>query len=83
MALTASQLATLADAEKRLYFASAVELPFDDTIIYELGLVAASSGFATAGAFKEACEKRPISTMILFVAFAGGSGVTLPKLQSS
>jgi hypothetical protein len=83
MALTASELATLADAAKRLYFASAVETPFDDTVIYELGLVAASSGFSTAGAFKEAAKLRPFSTMILFVAFAGGSGVALPALQSS
>lgn len=79
MAFTAAQLSQLAAVANYMLAGTAVELPFDSGVIERLALIASSSGFCVnTGRFLEACEKRPISTMILFVAFAGGSGVVLP-----
>lgn len=81
MALTAPNLALLADAVKRYLVSGSTETPLDPTaVIPELASVAVSSGFATGtGQFTEAVKNRPFSTLISFIAFVGGSGVVLPK----
>ena len=79
MALSASNLSQLSAAANFMLLGTAVELPFDQAVIQRLAPVAVSSGFASStGQFFEACKNKPISTLILFVAFAGGSGSVLP-----
>jgi hypothetical protein len=80
MALSAPNLALLADAVKRYLVSGSTETPLDPTdIIPELATVAVSSGFAVStGQFFDAVKKRPFSTLISFIAFAGGSAVVLP-----
>lgn len=78
--MNAIQLAQLARAYQETVNETAVELPPDATQIQEVAVVAVSSGFAVStGQFFRAMQLKPISTLILFVAFTGGSGVVLPK----
>lgn len=50
---------------------SAVELPFDEKVIQEVGVVAASSGFESAGQFKEDARNNPISVLLRFIKYLG------------
>jgi hypothetical protein len=79
--LSAANLALLADAVKRNVISGATESPLDPTaIIPELATAAVSSGYAAStGQFQLSVKHRPFSTLISFIAFVGGSGVTLPK----
>jgi len=79
MALSQSDLTNLANAANLLLLETALELPFDAKVAEVLSVTAVSSGFATTkGQFLRAIQLKPVSTMILFVAFVGGSGVVLP-----
>jgi hypothetical protein len=80
MAFSNAQLSALADAANRMLVAQARELPVDGTAVApELASVAVSTGFATStGQFLEAIREKPVSTLVLFIAFAGGSGKVLP-----
>jgi hypothetical protein len=79
MAFTNADLALLKDAVTRNVVSGAVETPLDATaIIPELAAVAVNEGFSpTTGAFFNAIRNRPFSTLISFLAFAGGSGIPL------
>lgn len=50
---------------------NAPQIPFDATIIEEVARVSASTGFQSAGAFKENAKNSPISTLLAFVKFIG------------
>lgn len=50
---------------------NATEIPFDAKVIEEVAFVAGSSGFESAGTFKNDCRDRPISTLIRFLKFLG------------
>lgn len=80
MAFSNAQLAQLADAANRMLVRQAVEHPTDAwEVIPELANVSVSTGFANSiGQFFEAIKNKPVSTLILFVAYAGGSGNVLP-----
>jgi hypothetical protein len=80
MALSNANLTILANAANLMIVETALELPFDAKVAETLAPVAVSSGFAAStGQFLRAVQLKPVSTMILFVAFVGGSGVVLPK----
>ena len=79
MALSQSDLTNLKTAANLLLLGTALELPFDAKVAEVLATTAVSSGFAArSGQFLQAIKNNPVSTMILFVAFVGGSGVVLP-----
>jgi len=50
---------------------NATELPFDATIIEQVGRVAVSSGFESAMKFQQDCRDNPISTLLRFAKFLG------------
>lgn len=80
MALSNANLTILKNAANLMLVETALELPFDAKVAEVLAPVAVSSGFAqTTGQFLRAIQLKPVSTMILFVAFVGGSAVVLPK----
>lgn len=72
-------MATLSTADKNklqhaidaLVKSNAPQIPFDATIIEEVTRVSASSGFQSAGDFKENAKNSPISTLLSFVKFIG------------
>jgi len=69
---SASEYSKLVAASQFMTLGSATELPFDDAVINRVGVVAVSSGFAaSAGAWKEACQLNPISTLLNFAAYIG------------
>lgn len=80
MAFSQTVLDALADAANRMLVRQARELPIDgNEVAPELAAQAVASGFAVStGQFLEAIREKPVSTLILFVAFAGGSGKVLP-----
>lgn len=51
--------------------ANATELPFDAKVIEEVAYVSNSTGYLSAGAFKEQAKTNPISTLLGFVKFIG------------
>jgi hypothetical protein len=81
MAFSNAQLALLADAANRMLQDPAPELPIDGFQVTQvLASASVSTGFSlTSGQFLEAVKNKPISTLILFIAYAGGSGIVLPK----
>lgn len=72
-------MATLTTAQKNILQwaidfqvkGNAPEIPFDDKVIQEVGKVAASTGFESAGKFKEDAKLTPISTLLRFIKFIG------------
>lgn len=69
--LSASNSAALLAAHDALVKSNAPQIPFDATIIEQLAAVAASTGFKSAGNFKEDARDKPISTLIKFIRFIG------------
>lgn len=61
-----------------MFRGSAVELPFDASVIDELSRVSDSSGFISALPFHDACKNNPITTLIKWMIFIGYvSGVAI------
>lgn len=80
MAFSQTVLTNLATAANLMLAESARELPVDPEVAQVLAAQAVTTGFAVStGQFLAAIREKPISTLILFVAFAGGSAVVLPK----
>lgn len=80
MTLSTADLNGLKKAANRMIQGSALELPFDADVAQILGRHATAIGFTDGvGTFEQAVKLRPVSTMILFVAFVGGSGAALPR----
>ena len=73
MAITLSALSKvqLQHAIDSMVRESAVELPFDATVIEEVGRVAAASGFESAGKFQEDAKLNPISVLLRFLLYLG------------
>ena len=77
--VTILYMATLSTTDKnRLQHAidsmvkeNATEIPFDATVIEELARVSASSGFESAGNFKQDARDRPISTLVRWIKYMG------------
>ena len=79
MAFSNTVLANLATAANLMLKEQARELPVDQKVAQVLADQAVTSGFATStGRFLEAIREKPVSTLILFVAFAGGASAVLP-----
>jgi hypothetical protein len=69
--LSAANAAALQAAADAMTATNAVELPFDATIIERIAAVSASTGFETAGKFKNDARDNPISTLLRFAKFLG------------
>lgn len=77
MATTVQQLQAAANY---LLLGQAEESPAHVDFIQRLANAAVSAGFTTSqGRFEEAMKLKPFSTLALFLAFAYGSGQTLPN----
>lgn len=77
MALTLVQ--QLQAAANYLLLAQAEESPAHVDFLQRLANAAVTAGFTTSqGRFEEQMKLRPFSTLTLFLAFAYGSGQTLP-----
>jgi len=69
--LTPSEMASLDSAIGLMELGTAYERPLADDVIARLRPVAASSGFATSGAFTENLRDRPVSTLLQFALYLG------------
>lgn len=72
-------MATLSTTDKNrlqhaideLVKSNAPQIPFDATVIWEVGRVAQSTGFQSQAKFSERAKNSPISTLLEFVKFIG------------
>lgn len=81
--LATTDVRNLQAAANYLLLAQAYESPSHPDFIQRLEAVAVSTGFASAGRFRESMKLRPFSTLTLFLAYLGGNTASQANTQSA
>lgn len=82
--LSTSDVQALQAAANYLLTNPSIELPQNADFIQRLEPVAVSCGFsATVGRFRESMKLKPLSTLVLFLAYVGGNAAAAANTASA